>query len=65
MGRDKTRPFIYVQGVIIMTLKGKIRNRDGRICKYCSKDEIENGTNPDIHHINGNKMIARLVRNGV
>ena len=37
-------------------LKEKIRNRDGRTCVLCGKNEIQNGQRLSVHHIDGNKM---------
>lgn len=37
-------------------LKEKIRNRYGRICMNCGKNEIENERRLDVHHVDGNKM---------
>ena len=37
-------------------LKDKIRNRDNRICKECSKTELENKEKLTVHHIDYNKQ---------
>lgn len=37
-------------------LKERIRERDGRCCKWCGKSEADNGKRLSIHHVSGNHL---------